>query len=378
MRMLSGSSGLGRKPAFASSVLLVTLFVACFYGVFTIVALGIHNWDPLWFVWIGERYADLEPNGRIGYDGQFVYYIACSGIDAIPHLDNPSYRLQRILLPTAVRLLSLGIPSLVPWMVIVTNLGSIIAATHLVATWLSTQGLSPWYALIYSLYTGTLMAYSRDLTEPLAFGLAAWGGTLWLREKYAGAVLALALAALTKETTLLFVFGIACATLAQKRVKLTIAVLGAILPLAIWEGYLYARLGSIPLGAGPGPEWIPLRGIIPHLKLEPGRMSALLLAGLPAVVLLLVSVPFVLRQRRQQPAPWWLLLHSGFVVLLPFNVYDHIMHVGRNTMGLVLAVVFVLPLFTEPVRLLLVSYWVLPVFVWMIPVLRWAPWLSNG
>jgi hypothetical protein len=360
-----------------SSVILVTLFVAVFYCIFTVVALGIHNWDPLWFVWLGEKYADLNPNGRTGYDGQFIFYIARYGSKAVPHLDNPSYRLQRILLPVMVRVFSVGASSLVPWMIILINLIAIVATTYLLAEWLDENDLSPWYALMYALYIGTFMAYSRDLTEPLALCLAAWGAVLWFREKSGWAALSLALAALAKETTLLFVFGIACSSLVRQRPRSAIRAMVAILPLLVWEGYLAAKLGDIPLVAGPTLERGPLSGIISHLNLEPGRLSGLVFVGLPALALLTFSLLSLLRQRKHSPIAWWLFLHSVFVVLLPFNVYDHIMHAGRNAGGMVLSVLFILPLFAKPLRFFFLSYWVFPTFLWLIPILRWAPWLSE-
>lgn len=125
----------------------VASLVAGFYLLFTVVALGLHGWDPLWFVWLGERYADLDPAGRTGYDGQFVYYLASDGSAGIPHLDSPAYRLQRILLPVTVRYLSMGSPVPVPWILLFMNFSAIVVTAYLLAKWLKDQNLSPWYAL---------------------------------------------------------------------------------------------------------------------------------------------------------------------------------------------------------------------------------------
>lgn len=160
-------------------VVTVTLLVAAFYIAFTLVALALHGWDPMWFVWIGERYAELDPAGRTGYDGQFVYYIARYGTDALAHLDSPVYRLQRILYPAIVRLASFGATSFVPWVLVIINLAAIVISTYLLAVWLDDQSLSPWYALMASMYVGMFLAYTRDLTEPLALCLAASGARLW-------------------------------------------------------------------------------------------------------------------------------------------------------------------------------------------------------
>jgi hypothetical protein len=308
----------------------VTLVVVCFYAGFALVAFGIHDWNPLWFVWMGERYADLDPDGRTGYDGQFIYYLARDGESAIPHLDAPAYRLQRILLPITVRLLSLGTSASVPWLLVAVNGIAIAGTSYLLAKWLDQRALSPWYALMYTLYVGTFLAFSRDLAEPLALGLAAGGAVLWLQEKRVRAALLLALAALTKETTWLFALGITFSELARGRLRLAIGSLAARLPLFAWEYYLFVRMGTVPMIAGPKMECIPLKGLVHHLNLEPGRLSAALLVGLPALILMFVSLVFLIRARGRLATAWGLLLNCAFVVLMPAAVYDHVMHAGRN------------------------------------------------
>src|SRR5215813_11138140 len=134
---------------------------------FTLTALALHEWNPLWFVWIGERWANLDPQGRSGYDGQFIYFLARDGWAALPHLDSPSYRLQRILYPALARLLSGANTTALPWVMVALNFAAILAITLLITRWLVTHGLSRWWGLTYPLFVGTLMSYARDLTEPI-------------------------------------------------------------------------------------------------------------------------------------------------------------------------------------------------------------------
>lgn len=356
----------------------VAAFVALFYAIFTLVALLTYDWNPLWFVWVGERYAELDASGRLGYDGQFTYYLAQEGAEALPHIDNPPYRLQRILFPVAVRLLSLGAPPLVPWAMIAVNLAAIVVSTYLLAGWLLERGLSPWYALMYAIFIGTFMAYSRALTEPLAVCLAVIGILWWYERKPRRAVLALSLATLAKETALLFVLGIAFSELARRHPRRALLATTSLLPFVIWQSYLALEFDAVPLlSHETGLEYIPLSGIVPYLTPEPGRISAFIFVALPALLLSAVSVVFLVRQRGREAAAWWLLLSSALIVLLPIEVYDHIMHAGRNALGLVVATLFFLPLVVKPLRLTLLGYWVAPTLVWLIPVLSWAPWLSE-
>src|SRR4051812_24326300 len=110
---------------------IVVLAAAVFYGAFTLAGLALHGWNPLWFVWIGERYASGDPHGRTGYDGQFVYYIARDGVDAVPHLDSPAYRLGRILYPALAAGVSGGHQALIPWAMVLINFAAIVTTTAL-------------------------------------------------------------------------------------------------------------------------------------------------------------------------------------------------------------------------------------------------------
>ena len=261
-------------PRSARGVVLTAL---AFYTLFTIIALATHGWDPLWFAWQGDRYAKLESMGTTGYDGQFVLYIARDGWQALPHLDNPAYRLQRILTPLVARGLSLGLPALTPWTIVTLNAVAIIATTAILARWLSAQTVSPWYALTYTLFVGTLMAYSRDLTEPLALFLAASGAVGWLKKDYRVAWAAWCLAALSKEIMLLFPIGAAVVALLRGETKLAAGAGLTAVPLLGWETYLYARLGEVPFLAGPSLEHVPLMGITGLWTTEPGHLSAIVL-----------------------------------------------------------------------------------------------------
>jgi hypothetical protein len=366
-----------QRKGVVSPVVGVVLVVAGFYILFTVIALALHHWDPLWFVWIGKRFANLDPAGSLGYDGQFIYYLARYGIAALAHLDNPVYRLQRILLPSLLRALTLGSPALIPWALIAVNLAAVVLVAWLLANWLRGQRISPWYALVYPAYAGTLLAYSRDLTEPLTYCLAAGGAIFWLRGRRAWAALLLALAILCKEIALLFIAGAVCATLVRREWKQLVWPVLAVLPWAAWEFVLYRCFGVFAATSGPALNWLPLAGILPHLTLDPGRLSALFLAALPALVLFGAALVMLWRDRWRTPALWWVLLNSVFVLLMPYQVYEHIMHAGRNAMGLILSLILILPMLDRRLRLMLALWLALPTVLWLIPILRWSAILAH-
>src|SRR5512143_1776273 len=100
--------------------------IAVIVGVlYVAITFARNNFDPLRFVLIGSRYDPGLPNGTSGYDGQFAFQIALDPLDGWTKTDVPAYRYQRILYPLAARILALGNADLVPWTLIVVNIGAL-------------------------------------------------------------------------------------------------------------------------------------------------------------------------------------------------------------------------------------------------------------
>jgi len=352
----------------------VVITVALAYALLTLVAVGLHGMNPLWFAWLDDQYWPDAPAGSVGYDGQFVYAIALRGLDATPQLDNPPYRLQRILLPALARLLSAGHAGLAPWAILFINWLAIVFTTALLGRWMLQGHKSPRYALMYSLYVGTVMAYTRDLTEPLMVSLAIAGILAWQKDHLPLAVALLALSTLAKETALLFVLACAVQAVASRDGRRVLWAGGAVLPMAVWQGLLWRQYGRLPLLAGATPEvYWPLAGILSQLSSDPGRLFALVTVALPALVLTVYAA----RRLWQEPRDliWWLVFWHGLaLVFLPPEVYDHLMHAGRNACGLVASVALCVPTLRLRQIHLATAWWCLPTFIWLVPILRWAPW----
>src|SRR5436190_6486113 len=142
-----------------------------------------HYKDLRGFIWIGQNYVQkshasseirLDPDYRYesgGYDGQFAYYLALDPVNARYYMDRDSYRYTRILYPMAVRLAALGNRDWVPMTLVLVNWLAITAGTWAVAAWCLESGLSPWLGLVYAFAIGQVVAFTRDLNEPLAFAL---------------------------------------------------------------------------------------------------------------------------------------------------------------------------------------------------------------
>lgn len=93
---------------------------------------------------------------------------------------------------------------------IAVNLVAVVAGTLAVAAFLGRRGASPWLALFYGLFPGTVISLRYDFPEPMVYGLVAIGAYLFHygpRPRWLWSAVAFGLAALTRETAAVFAFG---------------------------------------------------------------------------------------------------------------------------------------------------------------------------
>ena len=101
---------------------LVATFVIFLYGTWLVT--NVDRSHPARVALIGHQFLDAgrgqsdaiddlraEVIGPVGYDGQFLLYIALAPVDAQEYIDNPAYRYTRILYPLIARAIALGILS---------------------------------------------------------------------------------------------------------------------------------------------------------------------------------------------------------------------------------------------------------------------------
>ncbi|NPV67951.1 MAG: hypothetical protein HPY64_12465 [Anaerolineae bacterium] len=325
---------------------MICLLAALLY---LIAVFLIHDSNALTFVTLGTRFAEHDPTGAEGYDGQFTYFIARDGWDAAPLLDVPAYRLQRILLPALAAVLSFGNADLLPWLLPALNLAALIAGVYLLESLLIARGVSRWYALIYGLFPGILMAIRLSLSEPWAYGLVLLA--IWLREngRFWLAAVACALATLAKETALIFAAGIVLWELASRRwlAGLTFGLL-AILPFVAWQAVLTVRLGTPGLGSGGDLatpfEAIPFNGFL-RIYTDTGNLrvfAAFALLLLPTAIgptlWAIWRTLHDLARGKQALEVFLLLANAAVLPFVPFSTYREPLGMVRMLVGLVVAV----------------------------------------
>jgi hypothetical protein len=392
------------------SAWLVPLPVLLLYGVWIFAFYGPGH-DPRDAILLGRHFVQqsdvspvirLDPDyrypaGEIGYDGEFVYFIALDPANARYYTDAPSYRYTRIVYPLLARLLALGQASLIPYTLLLINWLAIAGGTLIAALWLQRKGVWPWFALAYGLYPGLFIALERDTTEPLAYALVALGVWLW---DYAGrrrlfwSALAFAVAALTRETTVVFpvlyALGLVLVPAGDQpepgrgrdmRVQAATVVGLALAPLLIYKAFLLFWLGS---RGDPGLllERLPFLGLLVAQQ-SAGWVEEVRTVVYPALICAGAALIAVWRRWRAVE-PWVLLVNVLlFVALLHRSSYVDISASARVTTGVVLAAIFCLPLLTRllgtrtwfwvssALWLSLVLFWVLiPELRWLIDVTR--------
>jgi len=315
-----------------------------------------NNGDPLALVTIGTQFSQGIPEaqgGTEGYDGQFNYYIIRDPNTAAQYIDVPAYRFQRILLPALGLLLSLGQESLIPWALLVINIVSLAAGTAILETLLRQRNVSRWYALTYGLMLGIFGSVRLSLSEPLAYALVLGGILLAGRERWLWSAFLFALAALAKETTLVFPAAYGLYLIFQRRWRVTIPFsILSVAPFVVWQLILYARLGTFGIGSGGAKatsfEIVPFAGVARIITESPPevRLTVLLIFG--ALLLPFVLLPALWGFYRSwvdwRAGEWTIftfILFANALVMpfVPFSTYREFLGILRFIVGLQIAVI---------------------------------------
>ena len=265
----------------SNSIFPSVLITAILYGLFIVLRLGFHNFNPTFFICAGDAFCApsmlpenfLVLKNSTGYDGQFYYRLALDPFTAKQSdfgvmLDNPAYRQQRIIYPLLVWILSFNNIDRVPAYLILVNYIALCCIALIGSAYVKSINIPPLWGILFSFYPGFLLSLSRDLTEIMAacFVLAS---LLCLRkDKPVLATVLLTAAVFTRETTLLVAISSAliyCLNIIRQRdcQKLpwyffTIPVLC----LCIWEVFLFFKWGKVPFAGGAQTIGLPFMGIV--------------------------------------------------------------------------------------------------------------------
>jgi len=225
---------------------------------------------------------------EIGFDGQFYFRLALDPfttqkVDHGIRLDDPSRRQGRILFPLIAWILSAGgRPRVLLWTLIALNVLCLTLVGMGGALLARDAGRSPYAGLLFAGVPALLISLGFDTGECLAIGLLIATILLIRKTRFMWAVVALTLAAFTRETTLLLAVGLAAAAALSRIRRTEFSVRGHRVPTytwlvpvvtyAAWAGLLWYRWGALPSVSHEGRTFgAPIVGIARALSIWRGR-----------------------------------------------------------------------------------------------------------
>ena len=270
----------------------------------------------------------FEYTGDAAYDGAFYAQLALDpllrdpGIDRA--LDNPPYRARRILFSWTAFALGLGRPAWILQAYALQNLLSWLLLAVLMTRWLpltSGRGFALWTAVMFS--HGLLVSLRfavLDSPTMLLLALviaAAERGRTWLAAAMTG------IASLGRETSILAALALPLPSGWRGWVRLAGAGLLAVVPLLIWQDYIWSIYRGSSAAEGMGHITPPLvaylqkwRSTVDGLRAE--GLSGAAFSGLCTLVALSVQLAYLAVQRAWRD-PWWRLAAVFGVLMLVVN-----------------------------------------------------------
>lgn len=257
----------GKKEAW-----IIAIIVVLFYCLFLGFKLYQNHFDISSFVLFGDKFSGKEvsmqgnyvlPNSN-GYDGQFYYRLALDPLASKKTnfgitLDQPTLRQQRILYPFVSRIFSFGRQSVIPFAMFFVNVLSLLGLIFLSFKLVEYKKQSKWLAILIPLFPAFLISITRDLAEVLSSVLLLGAYVLFTKNKKYLAALLFALAALTRETTLIFPVVLAMYSFFlwiknKNKEELTKSILFSVpfLIFAVWQIILYKIWGQASLLVNAG------------------------------------------------------------------------------------------------------------------------------
>jgi hypothetical protein len=198
------------------------------------------------------RHAVIENSS--GYDGQFYSQVAMDPLlldPALPGaLDNFSYRSRRILMPAVAHVAGLGKPFWILQAYAVLNVVCWLALAVVLLRWFrpgDPDGAVRWFSVLFG--AGLIYSIRNAVPDGPALLLIAIGLALVQSRRLQGGAWALALAGLTRETSILSAAILPSDTNLRERGWLRFLISGVVvvLPLALWILYVNARGAALDI-----------------------------------------------------------------------------------------------------------------------------------
>jgi len=349
------------RPSFVVGIcsILLLLFVVLTRG-----------YSALDFVHLGAVWAKYGPAGSWGYDGQFYYQLARDPIHAYQYMDNAPYRYQRIFYPLVVAVFSLGLTPLIPYVMLLVNGLAIVLSVEMLSRLLAKHQLSPWFSLPIGLYFGQAAALLFDTAEPFALFLVCAGFWFIVQRRLSLAALCMGLAALTRETSVIFAAGYVAYFLLRKEWKSAALFTGiGVLPIVLWLLALRLIFGQTGLTFVP-PEHSLFAGLFYYSNTPRKFWLLIILMFIPTLMSCLLALSELLRGRWQQLALLGIwLVNLSTIVFLTRDSYVDLIACGRVAACVVVTGLFYGIMTRNKLILWCMQYYVLTFFIFFVCIL---------
>jgi hypothetical protein len=300
---------------------------------FSLNALRAFDWDPSAFLHfgrddaVGVRYArqhlgTVKETAALGHDGKYFFVQAhdpllLEGKLLAKYLDPPAYRAQRMLYPLLAAPALLGGEWALVWALIVVNLAAIGLGSWATSRLAVRMGVSSGWGLAFALNPGVLFEVVIDSSGALAWALALAGLAALQVGRPRSASLALAGAALARETMLIVALGAALWEWRRRGPDWWLLVAAPGASVVAWGLYVRWRLALAAWTYGGQGLGRPLLGLLQAAQRWP---SASPLHGVVGVLAALLVVATLL-QAVLRPS---LISYSvvGFTLLAPFMTWQ--------------------------------------------------------
>lgn len=288
-------AGARRAPPRSGEVVLAVAAALLFYTVFVITMLQPFGGNATSMIRFGDRFAgsrfageDVLIQSDAGYDGQFFFYIASDprllDPDRTSFLDHPSYRYGRILYPLLAWLAAAGQTPALPWTLIVVNVIAAVTGTAAAARLLLSMRVPAWTSIFFALSPPMVIGVAGDLSDPVMLALLAIGWMLHWQRRRTAAALALAMAALARETAAVSSIGFVIDAARRRAWREAATYCGALALPGAWHLSVWHRLGLWPALDSPSAFSWPLSGPLYRAGVLLGLRVPALGETLPAVV----------------------------------------------------------------------------------------------
>lgn len=207
---------------------------------------------------------------EFGYDGQLFFTIALDPFlqnpDSIAALDDPPFRYRRIFYPFLSYILGLGNAQFIPYMMVLINILSIPILVWVVSRYLEAWQLPVWPALGVLSIPGLWIVLAFSTADGLNTVLIAIALYTYSIKQPRGSALAIMLACLTRETSLLIWLTLMGVSLWDSRTADWRYLIPAIIPSVLWNIYVLARFDSQTIPGTAASFVTPFLGIMAKIK----------------------------------------------------------------------------------------------------------------